>query len=255
MIRVAKARCWNQQHWKDRFWFKRQNRALCYLLRGGSGRKATCSADNSPKHREQVRNMSSLLNPNAAVAGLPQAVPNSAPSGFFLGDHAQGGDPLEADFNPHDVPRELGPRGRRFEPYVNNGGTVVSVSGKDYTIVASDTRYGLGYSVPARYVSRVIKLTDKIVLASSGMQADIITLHKVLRIRLAQYFHANKKELTLEAASQMLSNMLYYRRFQPYYTFNVLGGIDQSGTWVLRVFASSETPMTKTLYLHCETFS
>lgn len=106
----------------------------------------------------------------------------------------------------------------------------MSVSGKDYTIVASDTRLGSGYSVPSRNVSRVVKLTDKVVLASSGMQSDIAVLHKVLKIRLKQYEHNHRKQMTLEAVSQLLSTMLYYRRFQPYYTFNVLGGIDQNGT-------------------------
>jgi 20S proteasome alpha/beta subunit len=173
--------------------------------------------------------MTSLLDPNASARGVPNAIPGEAPTGFALGDHAKGPDVLEASYNPHGVPVELGPIGRRFEAYQNNGGTVVSVSGKDYTIVASDTRLGLGYAIPARYVSRVIKLTNKVVLASSGMQADIATLHKVLRIRLTQYVHTHGKEMSLEAISQMLSNMLYYRRFQPYYTFNVLGGLDQSG--------------------------
>ncbi len=174
--------------------------------------------------------MTSLLNPDASTGGLPNTLPGNAPSGLSLGDHAKSGDVLEASYNPHGIPRELGPFGRHFQPYQNNGGTVVAVSGKDYTIVASDTRLALGYSVPARYVSRILKLTDKVVLASSGMQADIATLHKVLRIRLAQYQQTHQKELTLEAVSQMLSNILYYRRFQPYYTFNVLGGIDQNGT-------------------------
>lgn len=174
--------------------------------------------------------MSSILDPNAAVTGMPYAVPGNAPCGFALGDHARNRSRDDDSSFVNSVPRQVGPVGRAFQPYVNNGGTVVSVSGKDYTIVASDTRFGLGYSVPARYVSRVIKLTDKVVLASSGMHADIATLHKVLRIRLTQYFHTHRKEMSLEAVSQMLSNTLYYRRFQPYYTFNVLGGIDQSGT-------------------------
>jgi 20S proteasome alpha/beta subunit len=174
--------------------------------------------------------MSFLLYPNSSVAGLPNASPSNAPSGFVLGDHAREADVLEAAYNRQGFPRELGPAGHAFQPYVNNGGTVVAVSGKDYSIVASDTRLGLGYAIPARYVSRVIKLTDKVVLASSGMQADIATLHKVLKIRLTQYFHTHQKEMSLEAVSQMLSNILYYRRFQPYYTFNVLGGIDKEGT-------------------------
>jgi len=73
--------------------------------------------------------------------------------------------------------------------------------------------------------------TDKVVLASSGMQADMLTLHKTLRMRLVQYQQTHQKDMSLTAASQMLSNMLYTRRFFPYYTFNVLGGIDENGTF------------------------
>lgn len=68
------------------------------------------------------------------------------------------------------------------------------------------------------------------VLASSGMQADMMTLHKTLRMRLVKYQQNHQKDMSLTAASQMLSNMLYTRRFFPYYTFNVLGGIDEKGT-------------------------
>lgn len=197
--------------------------------------------------------MSSLLDPNASSQGVPHAVPGLAPTGFALGDHAAGpGDVLEASYNPHGVPRELGPVGRGFEPYQNNGGTVVAVSGSNYTVVASDTRLGLGYSVPARYVSRVIKLTDKVVLASSGMQADVATLHKVLRIRLTQYVHTHGKDMSLEAVSQMLSNLLYYRRFQPYYTFNVLGGIDKDGALLaLPLFYSCRAGNLCSSFEHC----
>lgn len=172
----------------------------------------------------------SILRPDACVNGLPFSSARRAPTGFTLGEHIQDDDPL--DGKSGGVPRPLSealPKAHGWSPYENNGGTVVAVSGKDYSIVASDTRFGLGYSVPARYVSRVMKLTDKVVLASGGMQTDIATLHKVLRIRLVQYKHQHKRDMSLTAVAQMLSNTLYYRRFQPYYTFNVLGGIDDNG--------------------------
>jgi len=123
----------------------------------------------------------------------------------------------------------LGGKQVAFSPYENNGGTVLAVAGKDFCIVASDTRFGLGYSVPTRRVSRVLKLTDKAVIATSGMQADTSTLHKVLKFKLRQYEHQHAKEMTLAAISQMLGNTLYFKRFFPYYTFNVVGGIDEDG--------------------------
>lgn len=66
-------------------------------------------------------------------------------------------------------------------------------------------------------------------LASSGMQGDALTLHKNLMARIVWYKHQNGKDMSTTAIAQLLSNTLYYKRFFPYYTFNVLGGIDDNG--------------------------
>lgn len=61
------------------------------------------------------------------------------------------------------------------------------------------------------------------------MQAEAKTLRKVLDYKIAMYKHTHGKDITAPAVSQMLSNTLYFKRFFPYYTFNVLGGIDKDG--------------------------
>lgn len=61
------------------------------------------------------------------------------------------------------------------------------------------------------------------------MLADVKTLQKVLKYRLETYFHQHQKYPSTPAIAQLLSNTLYSRRFFPYYTFNVLGGIDENG--------------------------
>ncbi len=61
------------------------------------------------------------------------------------------------------------------------------------------------------------------------MQADMIALHKAIEARLQYYEHQHRKPMSTPAIAQMLATMLYSRRFFPYYTFNVLGGLDENG--------------------------
>uniref|UniRef100_A0A804QAF8 Proteasome subunit beta type n=1 Tax=Zea mays TaxID=4577 RepID=A0A804QAF8_MAIZE len=65
--------------------------------------------------------------------------------------------------------------------------------------------------------------------SSSGFQGDIKALHKNLAARELLYQHQHNKRMSCPAMAQLLSNTLYYKRFFPYYAFNVLGGLDSEG--------------------------
>ncbi|KAL6051987.1 Pbf1p [Balamuthia mandrillaris] len=75
--------------------------------------------------------------------------------------------------------------------------------------------------------------TEKAVIATSGMQADQGALHKVLQARLQTYEYEHRKPMSTPAIAQLLSTTLYHKRFFPYYTFNVLGGLDEEGRGVV----------------------
>jgi 20S proteasome subunit beta 6 len=117
----------------------------------------------------------------------------------------------------------------RWSPYTDNGGTCLGVAGKDHAILVADTRMSKGYSIHTRSSSKVTQLTDKVVIASCGMKADAITLHKMLKARIVLYEHDHRRQPGLVAIAQMLSTVLYGKRFFPYYTFNVLAGVDDQG--------------------------
>merc|ERR1719210_1949570 len=73
------------------------------------------------------------------------------------------------------------------------------------------------------------QLTDKCMIASCGMKSDAITLHKLLKARIVMYEHKHRRQPSTVAIAQILSTMLYHKRFFPYYTFNVLAGVDDEG--------------------------
>jgi len=116
-----------------------------------------------------------------------------------------------------------------WSPYDNNGGTCVAVAGKDYCVIAADTRMSTGFSILTRAHSKICKLSDKCLLASAGFSADAKTLQKTLTSRQVIFKHNHGKNMSCKAMAQLLSNTLYYKRFFPYYTFNLVGGLDEEG--------------------------
>lgn len=57
------------------------------------------------------------------------------------------------DVTPYKV---VPPKG--WYPYADNGGTSIAIAGKDYAIVASDTRLSEGFLIYTREQSKIFKL-------------------------------------------------------------------------------------------------
>ncbi|KAJ3252030.1 Proteasome subunit beta type-1 [Boothiomyces macroporosus] len=116
-----------------------------------------------------------------------------------------------------------------FSPYTDNGGTTVAIAGKDFVVVGGDTRQSEGYNINSRYAPKVFALSNGSVLATGGMYADAVTLVKTLGMRLEWYQFQHDKDMSSPALAQMLSTILYGKRFFPYYVWNTLGGLDENG--------------------------
>jgi len=106
---------------------------------------------------------------------------------------------------------------------------VLAVAGENYVICAGDTRMSSGYNILTRSYSKVDQMSPKVLMASAGFMADAKTLKKTLLARCRQYEFQNKKPIGCVSFAQMLSNTLYYRRFFPYYAFNIVAGLDAEG--------------------------
>lgn len=50
------------------------------------------------------------------------------------------------------------PQERRFNPYTENGGTILAIAGADFSVIAGDTRQSEGYSIQTRYAPKVFRL-------------------------------------------------------------------------------------------------
>lgn len=50
------------------------------------------------------------------------------------------------------------PQQRAFNPYTQNGGTILAIAGADFTVIASDTRQTEGFSIQTRYAPKAFQL-------------------------------------------------------------------------------------------------
>ncbi len=116
-----------------------------------------------------------------------------------------------------------------WSPYEMNGGSTISIAGSDFTVVASDTRLSEGYSILSRDTQHIYNLQDKCELACVGFHGDTLAFTKNLQMRLRMYQHEHNKQPSINAIAQLISTMLYYKRFFPYYVNPIVAGLDELG--------------------------
>lgn len=137
------------------------------------------------------------------------------------------------EFPALEAPKGHGPIQHQWSPYNDNGGTAAAVAGKGFVIVGGDTRLNGNFNFLTRDDgSKLHKLTESTILASTGMQGDRLELQKVLEHRIKWYEFTNGKLPKTAALAQLLSTVLYGRRGFPYYTFNIIAGLDDKGDGV-----------------------
>ncbi|KAJ1801481.1 Proteasome subunit beta type-6 [Coemansia sp. RSA 2399] len=128
-----------------------------------------------------------------------------------------------------EAPREVHNHGG-FNPYVDNKGTSLGICGEDFALIAADTRQSNGgYNINSRYTPKAFKLSNGAVLATTMCFADSTQLVEDIEQRAQLYFHKHDKQMSTPAMAQLLSQVLYSRRFFPYYVFPILAGMDPKG--------------------------
>lgn len=109
------------------------------------------------------------------------------------------------------------------------GATTVGLVCKDGVILASESRYSYGYFIVSNTAKKVFKITDNIGAACAGLVGDMQVLMKEAAIYSSIYSHERERDVTVRSAAKLMGNLLFQRKFVPYITQTIVGGVDEEG--------------------------
>ncbi|GMG22140.1 unnamed protein product [Ambrosiozyma monospora] len=117
----------------------------------------------------------------------------------------------------------------RFNPYTDNGGTILGIAGEDFAVLAGDTRHTSGYNINSRYEPKVFSVGDNMLLSANGFAGDAQQLVKEFGRELKWYHFDHNRKLATSSAARLIQHLLYGKRFFPYYVHTILAGLDADG--------------------------
>lgn len=110
--------------------------------------------------------------------------------------------------------------------------SIVAIGGPGFVAIAADTRLSQGYSILKRDQNKM-QFYGNSCLASTGCWSDIQTMTNLIHIRKQAYLHEHGREMSTSALAQLVSIMMYNRRFFPYYTSTIVAGLDPKNNGIV----------------------
>ena len=110
------------------------------------------------------------------------------------------------------------------------GAATVGITFENGVVIGAEKRVLWGYTVVSKTGKKVFSITDNIVVGSAGVSGDYQMLSSVLMAESTLFELENRRAITVNAAAQLLSNILFSRKYMPYLTQTLIGGVDSDGS-------------------------
>ena len=109
-----------------------------------------------------------------------------------------------------------------------NGGAVIAMTGKECVAIACDLRLGIQNQTIATDYRKVFRVHDKLFVGLSGLATDMQALSQRFAFRHNLYKLREERNMKPTTFANLVSHMLYERRFGPYYAEPVIAGLDEN---------------------------
>ena len=101
------------------------------------------------------------------------------------------------------------------------------MAGKDCVAIACDKRFGVRLQMVSTEFEKVFQMGPKLFLGLAGLTTDVQTVSERLKFRVNLYEMKEGRKVTPTVFLSILSNLLYERRFGPYFIEPVVAGLDE----------------------------
>ena len=106
------------------------------------------------------------------------------------------------------------------------GATTVGLVCSDGVVLASEKRVSYGNIVLSKTAKKVFKITDTIGAACAGLVSDMQVLTKQMAAHAKIYTFDAGRSMSVKSAAKTMASLLFGRRYFPYMTQTIVGGVD-----------------------------
>ncbi|KAI3379012.1 hypothetical protein SNEBB_008831 [Seison nebaliae] len=108
---------------------------------------------------------------------------------------------------------------------------LIGLTGRDFVIIAADAMSARSVVVMKKNLSKMLRVSDKLVLATSGEAGDSFQFAEYIAKNIALYRMRTEQELSPSAAANFTRRQIanYLRSRSPYAVNMLIGGINDEG--------------------------
>jgi proteasome beta subunit len=117
------------------------------------------------------------------------------------------------------------------------GTTTVGLIFEDGVVLASEKRATMGYFIASKKAKKVYQIADRIGMTTAGGVGDAQQMARIMTVECSLYRIRRGRQMSVSAASTLLSNILNNNRYYPFYVQLLVGGVDESGPGMFSVDA------------------
>lgn len=102
----------------------------------------------------------------------------------------------------------------------------MAMKGKNCVAIAADRRFGIQAQMVTTDFQKIFPMGDRLYIGLAGLATDVQTVAQRLKFRLNLYELKEGRQIKPYTLMSMVANLLYEKRFGPYYTEPVIAGLD-----------------------------